>query len=539
MTDFAAPIHEVTVYPDRALVTRRGRTELEAGEHQLEIGDLPMFLRESVRAAGRGPAGTRILGVDVATAFHGRAPEPDLATLRDRLEQQLQQWRLLEARKQSLDDRGLWLRGLGEQSRDFARGLAGGQMKPQDCADFFRFMSEQALGDAQEAEALRQEMTRLGEEIEATRREIDRNEGGKLPDRLVATVTVALAEPGDVELDLSYVVQGAAWEPQYDLRTQLDGESDEGTVELTMAGIVRQRTGERWAGAALILSTARPSVAARLPELDPWYLRVPEAPVPVMRQRTAALSEGFAAGAARRGAEPPVPAQPDQAPVLLEQEVEVETAIMEEAGPAVSFRVGHDIDIPSDGAPHKTTIDQRSLPCRMDRVTAPVVDQHAHIRAEVTNEAGHVLLPGPASVFHGPDYVGTVRLAHTAPGGTFDAYLGIDDRLEVERELTERAVDRGTILQGDIRRTTYGYRINLRNRADGRCRVVVRDRLPVSQHERVKVKLLSIRPEPSERTGLELTSWALDLEPGEERSIEYRFSVEQPAGLQVRGLPPT
>ena len=531
MTDLAAPIHEVTVYPDRALVMRRGRAELEAGEHELTVGGLPQLLRDSVRAAGRGPAGTRILGVDVATAYHGRAPEPELLALRARLEQQRQQWRMLEARKQSLDDRGLWLRGLGEQSRHFARGLARSLMKPQDCAEFFRFMSEQALGDAQEAEALRQEMARLGEELAATQREIDRNEGRTLPDRLAATVIVALAEPGEMELDLSYVVRGASWEPQYDLRAHLDGGAGAGGVELTMAGIVRQRTGERWTGASLVLSTARPSVAGRLPELDPWYLGVAEPPRPIIaRQRAAAPSgsdaEPLIAGVAPGAGEPAYGA-------------ELETAAVEEAGPAVSFRVAHDIDIPSDGEPHKTTIDQRSLPARLDWVTAPVLDAHAHLRAEVTNETGHVLLPGQASVFHGPDYVGTVALPHTAPGATFDAFLGVDDRLEVERELTERAVDRGTILQAGIRRTTYAYRIKLRNRAQEGRRVIVRDRLPVSQHERVKVKLLSIRPEPSERSRLELTTWTLDLEPDEERSIEYRFSVEQPAGLQVAGLPPT
>ena len=69
MVDLEASIKEVTVYSDRALVTRRGTMQLEAGEHELRINNLPQFIRDSLRAAGQGPEGTRILNVDVTTAF--------------------------------------------------------------------------------------------------------------------------------------------------------------------------------------------------------------------------------------------------------------------------------------------------------------------------------------------------------------------------------------------------------------------------------------------------------------------------------------
>ena len=75
MTDFAAPIKEVTVYADRALITRVGSMQLAAGEHELRVNDLPSFLRESLRASGQGPQGTRILDVDISTTFHSRPPE--------------------------------------------------------------------------------------------------------------------------------------------------------------------------------------------------------------------------------------------------------------------------------------------------------------------------------------------------------------------------------------------------------------------------------------------------------------------------------
>src|SRR5205823_6139300 len=86
MIDLDAPIQEVTVYADRALITRRGSVNLEAGEHELRINDLPQFMRDSLRAAGQGPQGTRILNVDVTTAFHSRPPEAEVVALHDELE---------------------------------------------------------------------------------------------------------------------------------------------------------------------------------------------------------------------------------------------------------------------------------------------------------------------------------------------------------------------------------------------------------------------------------------------------------------------
>jgi len=141
MTEIIAPIADATVYTDRALITRRGSIHLAAGEHEIQVNNLPQFLRESLRASGKGPQGTRILNVDVTTSFYSRPPENEMQALENEIEVLQQQYQLLRTRQDALADRRQWLRALGEQSRDFAKGIAQGQMKPQDCTDFFSFMA--------------------------------------------------------------------------------------------------------------------------------------------------------------------------------------------------------------------------------------------------------------------------------------------------------------------------------------------------------------------------------------------------------------
>src|SRR6266704_6633886 len=460
MVDLAAPIKEVTVYADRALVTRSGSISLEAGEHELRINDLPQFLRDSLRAAGQGPQGTRILNVDITTAFHSRPPESELQILQHELEQLRQNKQLLEARQGALNDRRQWLRALGEQSRDFARGLAQGQMKPQDCADFFRFTAEQALQDAEAAQSLEIELNQVQREIDAKARELARKQGTGDPDRLSAVITVALAEAGELSLEVSYLVTGASWHPQYDVRVQKEADQNKGEVELTYVGLVQQSTGERWENVGLSLSTAQPSLAAVLPELDPWYLNVYTPPVPgplrAAKSRVASMP-GLSGNQQANFAVQPMAMQTMaradggaydevQEEQMHEKELrtaDVATATVEQTGTALIFRVGRSVDIPSDNSPHKTTIARDNLPCVFDYVSAPLLDEQVHLRASIENTTERVLLNGDANIFLSSEYVGTTRVKTTAPMEKFKVFLGIEDNIKVKRELIERNVEKG------------------------------------------------------------------------------------------------
>ncbi len=541
MVDLEAPIKDVTVYSDRALVTRHGTIQLEAGEHELHINNLPQFIRESLRAAGQGPEGTRILNVDVTTAFYSRPPEEELQTLQKELEQLQQNEQLVQARQNSLRDRRKWLGALGEQSHDFARGLAKGQMKPEDCAEFFSFMATQALQDAEAAQALEIELKHVQQDIAAKQRELWQKQGNQQPDRLAAVINVELVQAGDLEVEVSYLVQNASWHPQYDVRVQMNEEQSAGEVELTYIGTVQQFTGESWENVNLALSTARPSLASILPRLDPWYLNVPTPPpvAPMAAAPTGAAfhraKAQFSMGAASEGNG--FVADVEMAEPVAPVAAGVATASVEHTGTALVFHVDRSVDIPSDNSPHKTTIARDSLPCDFDYVSAPAIEEDAHLRATITNTTERILLKGEASIFLSGEYVGTTQVKMTAPTEEFKIFLGIDDSIKVRRELIERGVDKGNLLQNDIRRITYAYRITVHNYARNARKIVLRDHLPVSQHEHIKIKNQSIQPPPDERSKLEILIWRFTLPADGEQKIEYRFVIEHAQGLKIIGLP--
>ncbi|HBE50618.1 MAG TPA: hypothetical protein DDW76_17910, partial [Cyanobacteria bacterium UBA11369] len=109
-----APIAEVTVYTNQALVTRRGMVSLTGSERELIVSELPLTLQtDSVRAKVSGSVPVKLLGVRTEKAFASE-------TFAKRVVQISQQIRQLEEQQRHLRD---LLTSFGLQ-RDFVRGLS-------------------------------------------------------------------------------------------------------------------------------------------------------------------------------------------------------------------------------------------------------------------------------------------------------------------------------------------------------------------------------------------------------------------------------
>lgn len=537
--DLVTEIAAVTVYPDRALVVRTGAVEIaEPGEHALRIGGLPLYTQaDSMRAMGRGPAETRILGIEASAEFHTTPPEERRHALEEdirRLERELARQ---EDRRQIAEEQREWLRSLAEHAaRSFAWGMTRGTTKPEDAGAFFAYAAEEAQRAATARQAIDGERDDVARQLEARRREYEQLGQGRQPDRLAATVRIALTRPGRVEIELAYLTSGATWRPRYDARV----DAEHGDILLTQQAVISQQAGEDWMHVALTLSTARPAATQRLPDDPlPWYVGVYEPPRPVAPSAMEEPAQTFA-GARRYGMSTQTVHRMMSSASLDLVGAELAPAEAERSGSVQLFHVAGGGDVPSDGAPHIFTLGEYNLPASMDYVAMPEVAVGAQRRARGRNVTGQVLLPGSLHVFAaGPaadEYIGSSTLELTAENADLALYLGVDDNVTVKKELVERNTDKGSLLQSGIRRITFGYRVTVGNRTGARQRIVVKDRLPVPRHERIKVKVLDVKPQPVEHTRLEQLTWELDVAAGEELRVEWRFVVESPAELELIGL---
>ncbi|WP_229401412.1 DUF4139 domain-containing protein [Micromonospora okii] len=525
--EIEAPIVGVTVYPDRARVTRRGSARLPAGEHRVRIAPLPLGLRrDSLRVGGRGAA--TVLGVDVTTWRQARSTDGQVRELEQRRRELADEVAEINDTYEIEVQRGQFLARLAERAGGtYARALAGGDADPPDVAAFADSMAGQLAESRSRRRDLVRRRTDLGEELAAVERHLDAANGKREPDRLAAEVTVSVdADDTDLDLELTYLIDGARWQPSYDLRLVDD------TVNVTWYGLVSQDTGEDWPECVLQLSTARPAATTGVPELSPWYLdrfrslppkpAMPPAGYGAVPAPPNPGSAPAAAGGVARSAAPPPPAPVRESVAAVEQGVA-----------AATYRPARPVAVPADGSAYRATIAVLDLPARLDHVTVPVRAAEAHLRATVRNTSTHTLLPGAAAVFHGADFVAATRLPVWAPGEETELALGVDDRVRVERKLDRRADTRATL--GSTRRRDVEYRISVANHTPRPASVEVRDQLPVSRDDAVVVRETTLAPPPAERTELGELTWRLRLAPGESGEIVMGFRVELARGVELAG----
>jgi len=145
------------------------------------------------------------------------------------------------------------------------------------------------------------------------------------------------------------------------------------------------------------------------------------------------------------------------------------------------------------------------------------------------------------NIFLEGDFVGTSSIDNIGPGEEFDLYLGVDENVKVKRECLEKKVDDVLIagIPSPTRRTTFKYKTTIENYKNKKIKVLFFEAMPVSEDERIKVKIANVSLEPKEKDWKDrkgVWKWELELEPKQKQEIFYTFSVEHPRDMQVEGL---
>ncbi len=317
----------VTVFPDRARVTRRAKTALTPGLHTVAFRDLPLALvPDSVRAAGRGTAGARLLGVNAHREHFAETPAEAARDLERRIEELEDQDAALVARLSVAETEAANLAALGSQAEMYARGMALRNRPADEIVGIMGRLGSRTQQLASQKLETQRERRTLGRELDRLRRELKAMQGARPRERWRAEVELECSQAGELEVDLTYVLTQAGWRPLYDLRLEEAG------LAITYLGQISQTTGEDWNGVSLTLSTALPALSLVIPELDPWYIEPhwPRPPSPKVAMAGGVVRAAVAAPTAA----PPPPAK-EAPPVQPYKEAEVGQAEVGAAGAAV------------------------------------------------------------------------------------------------------------------------------------------------------------------------------------------------------------
>jgi hypothetical protein len=297
----AAPITEVTVYSDRARVTRTATVDVH-DRTRVDFAPLPPGADgASVRleASGSGTVDT----IEIRAPGQGEASGAGPALLAD-MERaaddvaQLERECALYTQLAGVTD---WRPALDDALDDDEAEAGDRRRRPRLDSRGWRagmaFLSDFA---ASMQGRLREATVQLEGRRRAHRALAERARGLAAPDARTLRVAATLAGRGRTTLRLRYEVAGARWTPRYEVRLQ----APDGRVTVALAAAVSQDTGEDWRDARLVLSTAVPYAASGPPRLTAWRIGDGERFVPTPR---AAPADGDPAP-------PPPPARPPLAP---------------------------------------------------------------------------------------------------------------------------------------------------------------------------------------------------------------------------------
>ena len=534
-----AAISAVTVYADRAEVTRHAKVRLEAGTHVLTFDNLPAATDlNSVRANGTGAftlvdiRGETIQTVDI--------PNEKVRQLTDRL-------RLLERQKEELT-RAVQRVATRKEALDkiLGRLTSAGKDSPNPDLDptkwsgFVDYHAGKLAALDEEALALVDKQRDNAKDADQVRRELAELRGSGQRTRNVARVTVEAKGAVDATLNLSYIVSGPYWEPSYDIRANIKAK----TLEVAYYGTVRQSTGEDWKGVTLHLSTAQPSVGGREPELDPWFLRRLE-PMPV-----AAAAPLGASGGEQRGRSIATKAKminDMRADGFAENSLTGAMKTSEEAraqvitsGVAAVFSVERSCDILADNKPARVPLSRDTFPASFRHTCVPKLSPHVYLKAKAINKTELPYLPGPSAIFVDDSFVANANMDLVPAGQEFWSYLGADASVKVERRVLADRTEVSGVFGKKTVGTLRDYVFKVTNGKQAAVELVIWDQIPASNHEDIKVSLQEPK-DTKNNPDLKIDDqkrieWRIDLKAGEKRDVPFRFTVERPEDFIVEGL---
>ncbi|HEY0739930.1 MAG TPA: DUF4139 domain-containing protein [Chryseosolibacter sp.] len=513
-------ITSVTVFLNRAQVTREAKTRVDAGKSILRLKGLTSQLdQQSIQVAGKG--NFTILGISHEQNYLTELNLPrQLASLRDSIELTQRQIALQNSQKEILNREEQMLLA-NQKIGGTNQNLTAAELKGM--ADFFRTR----LADIIQARMKHdQTIKKLNEKLAKLQRQF--NEENDLYARNTSAILISVSAEAATNADLAinYVVNNAGWFAVYDLRTL----NTKSPVQLNYKANVYQSTGEEWKNVRLKLSTANPSLGGLKPELANWYLNFYQPPYQL---------QGRAPGVAMRKSEMP---QMQREVASEEDASEVAPAPAETTSQYVttiqtSLNTEFDISLPytvsSSNKPTLVEIRNYELKADYNYASAPKLDNDAFLIARATGWEDFSLLPGEANVFFEGTFVGKSYIDPNSIKDTLNVSLGRDKRIVVKREKMKDFSSRKLI--GSNQRETRAFEISVRNTKTELVKITLEDQVPISQNSQIEVTVSDVGGARYNKDNGKLI-WELTLQPNETKKVVYKYEVKYPKDRVVAGL---
>lgn len=538
-------ITQAVVYPSSARVTRVAKLTLKPGTHTVRlVGVQPVFDDQSLSVSGKGTAEVKVLGAGVKTEFIKKAADERVRDLESRMQAVDDELAALNADAKILNEKRKFLSSVrmftGEQvPKDMVTKVPAAV----DLKSTMDFLESGSKDVEQAALALRNKQRDKNQERKVLQQELNQLRSGGGNQQRLLTVELECDKAGDLALEIAYSMNQVGWRPLYDARVEFD----KAKVNLSSFAVVRQTTGEDWKDVKLTLSTSRPALGGRMPELNVWTLK-PR----VIHMNTAqyepyymdatAVTDKLAARAFSKSAAVHEAAGSLAAPVPQTRAANMVYAVSDSTGAALVYNAARPVTVNSDGSEVRVPLNVQVLDAALEYAATPKLSPFAYLKSRVTNGADQQLIAGRVNVFLDGTYVGNSDIQKTiAPAEAFDLYLGVDEGVTVKRVKLEEKSDDTLIgmIPSSTKKITYAYKLSMESYKSKPVTLKLFDQVPVAQDDKIKVQKVvsSVKPDTEKYQDREgVYAWTVILQPKEKKEITISYVVEYPKDMNIEGL---
>ncbi|PZR23816.1 MAG: hypothetical protein DI539_02255 [Flavobacterium psychrophilum] len=525
----SAKVKAATVYFNSAEITQSAAVTLPAGTSEVVIKNVANYLLENTLQVGV-PSNVTILSSQFTnnyiSEFEPDENSPALKKVRDSITLVEKEIALVVNQKTS-EQKTLELLDKNNQVYGQQSGLSVTELMKM--VDYYKAKRTETANTINtlytKEQKLNEKLANLKSRLEVNISKEEKISTGKLVLQIMSETALS------TQLDISYLTQGASWQPFYDLR------ADDITSPINMLykAQVVQNTGIDWKKVKLTLSSGSPNQNSYAPELTPWFLRfdqtILEEVVTVQKRFKGKPNADFVQ--TLQGQVPGLMISTGNvSPALEESSLDKYTTITENQM-NVSFDIDIPYDIASNGKQHSVTLKEIKLPATYRHFSVPKLEQEAFLLAEISDYAKYNMLRGEANIIFEGMYIGKTQINPSQTADTLNLSMGRDKKISVKRETVAEKSSAKFLSSG--KEQVFTYDIIIRNNKKEAAKLTLKDQYPVSTDKEIEVELLqSDSAKIDKETGI--LTWEMSLKPAETKKVRISYKVKSPKSKALANL---
>ncbi len=533
-------IAEVTVFSDRARVTRVGHVTMKEGANRCSFSRLPGWVDESsVRVAlGAGQQG-RIADVQVQRDYLARPADEELVKAQAAVMEIDDQAQAMDDEVKVLDAKYAQVEQIKAFSMEkLPADTAVREVDIESYGKVVGFVSTSLSDIARARRDIAKRRRDLQPELQARQKKLTELQKMAQLEQISVIVTLEGIKGGAVDISLVYMLPGATWEPGHELRASA---GDPSKVKIASYAVVTQTTGEDWEGAALAFSTQSSEETSRIPELAGALLgragnieqMIDGADSFLQAQKAYEAQNGIWFNS--------INPKEDMANYYGNNSRQVETSNRTKAsfekirirGTSAQFSGAGKPTVRQDGKSIRVPIGEVELAAVPRIVAAPATSLNAARAVDLVNTGKQALLPGNVALFQDSAFLGKTEIDFTAGGEKFSVFMGVADQVKLSRVLDRQ---NSFLKRGSRNKMQVALDIGVENLSEVDVTVELSDRIPVSESRDIEVYRVKIQPEAEPDTK-GLVTWKVSLTQKESKTCRLEYTVEYPpAVLQDRKI---